>query len=456
MHACNAGSALERWSLCSDRLILPGCLSLFSWQPHACRLLLAPIFGHAAPGNLGMASPLLHLPSRATPPPGRPSSFPSPETEAAAATSLQSRSPGIAAGTVPSPRTKQSSLVGFLSPAAAAATQTEGKGANMTNMFGGHSQQFIDESWQQRLHGRQPQQPPPVQPQQAVSKPQQSAKAKQAAGAVTKERGVKRPLDLPTDIDSLLPPEWGGKAEKLDKAKNKGKQKSKMSLTAQYLHPDTLQHPKDSALQNRPEQLSSALTAGAGRSTQPQQQPHTRPNAAAAVAAAHKRQQSQNGHPVQQAQQAQQGSNSNIPWFSSNKAAAPIPEGDAKQQTPIRTTHSFGSWLPTLWGQTPPHANPQADMHAPSSSQQGNARTSDVAALPLSMRPLARNEDRLGQLTAMHHKPSNLQTTINDPSSSHMGSRAPPSRSPSPVLMEDSEFDAELSAIGRCIYCHMC
>ncbi|KAL0045152.1 hypothetical protein WJX82_010181 [Trebouxia sp. C0006] len=49
--------------------------------------------------------------------------------------------------------------------------------------------------------------------------------------AVTKER-VKRPVEFPEDIGTLLPPEWGGEAAKLDTPKVKGKQPGKVSLTA--------------------------------------------------------------------------------------------------------------------------------------------------------------------------------------------------------------------------------
>lgn len=82
------------------------------------------------------------------------------------------------------------------------------------------------------------------------------------------------------------------------------------------------------------------------------------------------------------------------------------------------------------------------------------------SALPLPNRPFNRSEDRLGQLTAMHHKAplkslaGKGQTTTSEPPLSHarMGSRSgegAPSRSPSPCLMEDFEFDAELGAISR-------
>ena len=359
--------------------------------------------------------------------------------------------------------------MGFLSPAAAVASQTDHKDKGMTSLASGHSQQFIDESWQQRLHGRPPQQAPPVQPQPVITKPQHQVKAEKPTGAVTKERGVKRPLDFPQDIDSLLPPEWGGKAGTADKAKSKGKQKGKLSLTAQYLHPDTLQHSAQSAMQNRPSQLGGVQISAASSKPHSHQQPHTRPNAAAAVAAAHKRtEQAQHAEPArhaesaqhgQSARRAQQGSGSGVPWFrSSSSAAAAEQEATVQREASIKTAHSFGSWLQPPWGQHQSESS-SPPVPQPPSPQQGIFRAFGSSALPLSRGNHARNEQRLGQLTAMHHKPAlapqpgNLQTTTNEPSV--LSKRAPwglpPSRSPSPVLMEDSEFDAELSAVGRCL-----
>ena len=274
---------------------------------------------------------------------------------------------------------------------------------------------------------------------------------------MVKERGVKRPLDFPEDIDALLPPEWGGKAAKPEKKKAQGKQKGKVSLTAQYLHPDTLQHPTHTAMQNRPRQLARVETqaTSSGTSAQLQQQPHTRPNAAAAVAAAHRRAETQH---AQHAQQAQQGSDSSIPWFKSSSTAQEDNAGQAP--TGIKTAHSFGSWLQPPWGANKPQHQPLTKPHPPSSApQQGGTDVFD-SALPLPSQPFSRNEERLGQLTAMHHKAplvsqaGNVQTTTNDLPSSHVsrggrGREGPPSRSPSPVLMEDSEFDAELGAISR-------
>ena len=406
-----------------------------------------------------MTSSLLHLPSRATTPPSRPSSSLSPE---AVTPPPSSSLPGIAAGTGPSPRVKQSSLMGFLSPAAAAASPADSKVTRMTSLTGGHSQHFIEDSWQQRLHGRPPKQAPPVQAQPVNSQPQHHAKADKPTGAVTKERGVKRPLDFPQDIHSLLPPEWGGKAGgTADKAKSKGKQKGKTSLTAQYLHPDTIQHSAQGAMQNRPGQLGRVQTTVASSKSDSQQQPHTRPNAAAADATAHKRaEQAQQAEPAQHAQpaqQAQQGSSSSIPWFRSNSNVAAAQQEAAIRNEPlIKTAHSFGSWLKPPWGQHPPQSLSPPVPHPPSPPQ-GIVRTSDNSALPLPMRNHACNEQRLEQLTAMHHKPAlapqvgKVQTTTNEPSFLSKGASrgAPPSRSPSPVLMEDSEFDAELSSIGR-------
>ena len=81
-----------------------------------CRLLLAPLFGHAAPGNLGMQSSLLNLPSRASP--TRASAL-SPGSKG-----LMSTAPATALSPSPSPgkgpssgsKIKQSSLRAFLSP----------------------------------------------------------------------------------------------------------------------------------------------------------------------------------------------------------------------------------------------------------------------------------------------------------------------------------------------------
>ena len=355
--------------------------------------------------------------------------------------------------------------MGFLSPAAAAASPAAATAAaaaanckDMTNIASGHSQQFIEESWQQRLHGRPPQQPPPVQPQQVMTKPKQQAKADKQAGAVVKERGVKRPLDFPEDIDALLPPEWGGKAAKPEKKKTQGKQKGKLSLTAQYLHPDTLQHPTHNAMQNRPSQLARVEAQAASSS---HQQPHTRPNAAAAVAAAHRRaelQHAQHAQHTQPAQHAQQGSNSGIPWFKSSSTA----QEKTAERSPsgMKTVHSFGSWLQPPWGANQPQHQPLTQPNPPSSEPQQGGSVVPNSALPLPSQLFSRSEERLGQLTAMHHKvplvsqAGNVQTTTNEPPSSHVrrgvwGGEGPPSRSPSPVLMEDCEFDAELCAISR-------
>ena len=293
-----------------------------------------------------------------------------------------------------------------------------------------------------------------------MTKPKHEARHDKQAGAVLKERGVKRPLDFPEDIDALLPPEWGGKAAKPEKKKTQGKQKGKMSLNAQYLQPDTLQHPTHTAMQNRPSQLArgEARAASSSIPVQPQQQPHTRPNAAAAVAAAHKRAEFQQTQLAQQAQHAQQGSNSSIPWFKSSSAA----QEDTAGQGPsgIKSAHSFGSWLQPPWGANQPQHQALSRPQPPSSGPQQSGTIVPSLTLPLPSQPISRSEERLGQLTAMHHKaPSvsqaaNVQTTTNEPPSSHVrrvgwGREGPHSRSPSPVLMEDSEFDAELRAISR-------
>ncbi|KAL0017843.1 hypothetical protein WJX77_008034 [Trebouxia sp. C0004] len=218
------------------------------------RLMLAPLFGHAAPGNLGMTSSLLHLPSRATPSP-TPSSSSSP-VQASPTTRPAACPLGIAPIPGTAPKTKQSSLTAFLSPAAKqqqtaaqagvhagapAGSQSAAGSEGGIDFLSGHSQEFIEQSWQQRLHGRQPSEPPVVIQQQISHKQQQQQKKKTAEqpGGVAKDRGVRRPLEFPEDIDALLPPDWGGKAAKPDKPKGKGKQKGKVSLTAQYLHPDT-------------------------------------------------------------------------------------------------------------------------------------------------------------------------------------------------------------------------
>ena len=396
-----------------------------------------------------MTSSLLHLPSRASPSPTPSSSSLRQIAPGPAASLPPASSPGTSSipGTVS--KKKQSSLTSFLSPAAKqqqplslAGSATAAHSEDIADLVGGHSHEFIEQSWQQRLHGRQPQ-PPPVIVQQPVSKKQQQQQQQQhktaaGVGAVTKERGVKRPLEFPEDISSLLPPEWGGQATKPDKLKVKGKPKGKVSLTAQYLHPDTLQHASTSAMQNRPAPLSSAppTPTTAATAVEPQQQPHTRPHAAAAVASAHSRFESQQAQQVQQAQQAQQTGSSNVPWFSSNKATI----------SPVKTAHSFGDWLQPPWGQS--HRQPPA-QHVPTSSlHQGRPSGPDSAALPLPVKPNTPSEQRLGQLAAMHHKRpmgvqiGDYQATTKQPSTNGRG--APPSRSPSPVLMEDDEFDTRL------------
>ena len=420
------------------------------------RLLLAPLFGHAAPGNLGMTSSLLHLPSRATPSPP-PSSSSSP-VQASPTTRPASSSFGIMPIPGTAPKKKQSSLTAFLSPAAkqqqiagaqAASQSTAGRGG-VIEFPGGHSQEFIEQSWQQRLHGRQPSEPPVVtQPQISHKQQQQKKKTAEQPGAVTKERGVKRPLEFPEDIDALLPPEWGGKAVKPDKPKGKGKQKGKVSLTAQYLHPDTVQHPSNSAMHNRPPQLSRS--GAAAPAVQPQPPPHTRPSAAAAVASASRQIEAQQAQQAQQAQHAQQGQSSSVPWFSSNSSAAK----QQQPQTPIKNTHSFGDWLSPPWGQR--HPQPNTLSLPSSSSHSSRLYGADASALPLPVQPHSQSEQRLGQLTAMHHKPAlpfqsgDQQTTTNESTKSNL--RPPPSRSPSPVLMEDEEFDAQLNSKTKSVVC---
>ena len=418
---------------------------------------MAPLFGHAAPGNLGMTSSLLDLPSRATPSPP-PSSSSSP-VQASPTTWPAASSLGIAAIPGTAPKKKQSSLTAFLSPAAKqqqtaakagaqAASQSAAGSEGVIDFLAGHSQEFIEQSWQQRLHGRQPSEPPVViqqqishkQPQQQQQQQLKKKKTAEQPGAVTKERGVKRPLVFPEDIDTLLPPEWGGKAAKPDKPKGKGKQKGKVSLTAQYLHPDTVQHTSNSAMQNRPPQLSR--DGAAATAVQPQPPPHTRPSAAAAVASAGRQ------FEAQQAQHAQQGQTSSVPWFSSNSNAAK----QQQPQSPVKNAHSFGDWLSPPWGQGHPQTN--VTPLSSSSSHPSRLYGADAAALPL---PVLQSEQRLGQLTAMHHKPAlqfqsgDQQATTNESTKRNLGPL--PSRSPSPVLMEDEEFDAQLNSKAKSVVC---
>jgi len=416
-----------------------------------------------------MTSSLLHLPSRATPSPP-PSSSSSP-AQASPTTRPAASSLGIAPIPGTTPKKKQSSLTAFLSPAAKqqqqtaaqagaqAASQAAAGSEGVIDFPGGHSQEFIEQSWQQRLHGRQPSEPPVVIQQQISHKqPQQQQqqqhqlkkKTAEQPGAVTKERGVKRPLEFPEDIDALLPPEWGGKAAKPDKPKGKGKQKGKVSLTAQYLHPDTVQHPSNSAMQNRPPQLSRG--GAAATAVQPQPPPHTRPSAAAAVASASSQFEAQQAQQAQQAQHAQQGQSSSVPWFSSNSNAAK----QQQPQSPVKNAHSFGDWLSPPQGQSHPQTN--ATPALPSSSlHHSRLYGADAGALPLPVQPHSQSEQRLGQLTAMHHKPAlrfqsgDQQTTTNESTKSNLG--PPPSRSPSPVLMEDEEFDAQLNSKTKSVVC---
>ena len=269
---------------------------------------------------------------------------------------------------------------------------------------------------------------------------------------------MKRPLDMPEDIEALLPPEWGGKPAKPEKAKAKTKQKGKLSLTAQYLQPDTVQHSSHNFMQNRPAQLSQDRVTAAKDSSiaQQQQQPHTRPNAAAAVAAAHRRFEAQQTQHTQQAQHAQHNSSAAPPWLqSTSNTAAAQSQGIGIQGVPMQPAHSFGSWLRPPWDPhpTPPHPQALGLAAAPD-----RGRLSQESALPLPSRALGRNEERLGQLAAMHHQPTlasqagTVRSNTSDPSSSSntLGPRGVPhSRSPSPVLMEDDEFDADLSAMTR-------
>ena len=413
-----------------------------------------------------MTSSLLHLPSRATPSPS-PSSSSSPvqasPTTWPAASSLENAPiPGTG------PKKKQSSLTAFLSPAAKqqqtdalagaqAASQSAAGGEGVIDFLGGHSQDFIEQSWQQRLHGRQPSEPPVVIQQQISHKQQQQQqqqlkkkkKTAEQPGAVTKERGVKRPLEFPEDIDALLPPEWGGKAAKPDNPKGKGKKKGKVSLTAQYLHPDTVQHPSNSAMQNRPPQLSRG--GAAATAVQPQPPPHTRPSAAAAVASASRQFEAQQAQQAQQAQHAQQGQSSSVPWFSSNSNAAK----QQQLQSPVKNAHSFADWLSPPWGQGHPQTN--ITPIPSSSSHPSRLYGADTGAQPLPVQPHSQSEQRLGQLTAMHHKPAlqfqsgDQQTTTNESTKRNLG--PPPSRSPSPVLMEDEELDAQLNSKAKSVVC---
>lgn len=319
-------------------------------------------------------------------------------------------------------------------------------GVHAAGKNAGHSRDFIDQAWSQRLHGRQPSEPAKhAQHAQRAQRPQQAQHAQQSRHAqqaqqAAADKSSKQPLQFPEDINSLLPPEWGGKAAETSKAKPKGKQKSKLSLTAQYLHPETAQ-PSSHGVQY-------------DRNRQPANRNNSSTNA--------------------QLQKNDRGSNP-LPGIAQHA------QGDSSEtsQAKLGNAHSFGDWMqdgaevkqplsglaqgravaasgaPPPWfqpqsqpQQSPPLAPAQSQYTFRSSSSaypEGIPRpTSAGDALPwnsaLPARPHTRSEERLGQLTALHHKG-------NASESSAAGLGQPRSRSPSPMLLEDDDLDAELGPV---------
>ena len=318
-----------------------------------------------------------------------------------------------------------------------------------TGKDAGHSRDFIEQAWSQRLHGRQPnefakhaqrtQHPQQAQHAQQAQQAQQAQHAQQAQQAAA-DKSSKQPLQFPEDINSLLPPEWGGKAAETHKTKPKGKQKGKLSLTAQYLHPETGQ--------------PSSYGVQYDRNRQPANRNNSSTNA--------------------QLQRNDRGS-------SPPPAMAQHAKGDSTgtSQARLGNAHSFGDWMqdgaevkqplsgpaqgravaasvaPPPWfqpqsqpQQSPPSAPAQSQYTFSSSSSaypEGIPRPASAGdALPwnsaLPARPHTRSEERLGQLTALHHKSSASE-------SSAAGLGQPRSRSPSPMLLEDDDLDAELGPV---------
>ncbi|KAL0045065.1 hypothetical protein WJX82_006977 [Trebouxia sp. C0006] len=132
--------------------------------------------------------------------------------------------------------------------------------------------------------------------------------------------------------------------------------------------------------------------------------------------------------------------------FSNSNAAK-----QQQLQSPVKNAHSFADWLSPPWGQGHPQTN--ITPIPSSSSHPSRLYGADTGAQPLPVQPHSQSEQRLGQLTAMHHKPAlqfqsgDQQTTTNESTKRNLG--PPPSRSPSPVLMEDEELDAQLNSKAK-------
>ncbi|DBA97829.1 TPA: hypothetical protein ACH3X3_012695 [Trebouxia sp. C0006] len=159
------------------------------------------------------------------------------------------------------PNKKNASRTAFLSPAAGQQQTAAQAGAQAASQSAAGSEVLAAEvTWKAAFRAASGHS---AADQSAAAAAADKKKTAEQPRAVTKER-VKRPVEFPEDIGTLLPPEWGGEAAKLDTPKVKGKQPGK----------------------NRPPQLSRS--GAAATAVQPQPPPRTRPDAAAAVASASK------------------------------------------------------------------------------------------------------------------------------------------------------------------------
>ena len=344
---------------------------------------------------------------------------------------------------------------------------------HVTGISTRHPKDFIEQAWSQRLHGRQPadsaQQAPFVQQAQHAQPAQHAQHAQQAKQTKQAASKAKQPLQFPEDIESLLPPEWGGKAAEPDKGKSKGKQKGKLSLTAQYLHPESTNQATDGTVYHRNRQQ---VNKSSSNSTTVKRPPHAQVK-------------------------TDRGSSPPLSLASANQTA---PSGTGANQAKMTNAHSFGDWMqdsadtkqPSLAaaqgralaaGSAPPPwfqsqmlqqgPNPKPSTSAqpqPAFSSSSSAFPEDVSrphltgnalssaypqgiprtALPgdalawnnaLPARPHTRSEERLGQLTALHHHKGGAAESAD----ASMGK--PRSRSPSPMLLEDDDLDAELGPV---------
>lgn len=294
------------------------------------------------------------------------------------------------------------------------------------------------------MHGRQSNDT--AQRAQHAQQAEQAQHAQQAKQEVS-GRNSKQPTQLPEDIESLLPPEWGGKASEVDASKKKGKQKGKLSLTAQYLHGETSQPASHAAQYHRSKQpVNNGSRHGRAQpQTQSRSQPGKEPNAPS----------SSYNMPANIPTSSQA-----LPKMSHAHSFQDWMQDPASDQQP--PSGAYQSMAVTDGDAPPPWFQPQSQSQAPaaqlsaSAQPQSTLSTTSTAypkgiptpaaprdALPwnsaLPARPHTRSEERLGQLAALHHKVPEAAGN-NNPGK-------PRSRSPSPMLLEDDDLEAELGPV---------